>query len=632
MENEPTKRAWPRWLVPLGCCAAMLVLFAGLSISAALTKSATSDEPLHLACGLAKTFNGDFRMNAEDPALFGWLASLPFSRKSIELDSHMPIPKEMHDAYHSDQWYFAVVTLFRTPRNDGDAMIQRSRFVFAMIGMLLGGLIMLWSWQLAGASAAIIATAFFAFDPNFLGHAALVKNDVLMALAMGTMAWSLWRFGKTGLLRWMLLSALACAAAMNVKFSGVLCAPILIVVLLVRALLPQPWYFLGKLRTTVFQKLFISSSAILLAAIVAYAGIWVCYDLRYAPTASPGETLDSAPIVRRIKRDRIVARSNNDQNAGTDERIASEPNGLTVDWVLWADAHHVLPQAWLWGFLYTYATTILRNSYLLGTVSYQGWWYYFPCAVLFKTPTATLLAAVGAIAVLVISLIKLRGQSEKIQSISWTIAAMLIPPGIYFLLAMQSSMNLGLRHVLPIYPYIFVGVGAALAWVIDRWRRAGIAAASLLAVLVASETAAAYPDYIAFFNTPSGGSAGGFNLLGDSNLDWGQDLKLLAEWQRRVPQGTLYLNYFGGADPEFYGVHARALPGGWMFSPKYPFPSSTDTCYVAVSATNLQGIFYDEEERRGYQVLLDFRPSVILGGSIYIYQFPIPESMRKVRR
>lgn len=81
------------------------------------------------------------------------------------------------------------------------------------------------------------------------------------------------------------------------------------------------------------------------------------------------------------------------------------------------------------------------------------------------------------------------------------------------------------------------------------------------------ETLAGYPDYLAFFNLPSGGSRGGLSLLGDSNLDWGQDLPALADWQRQHPEPTLYLSYSGTADPAAYGIRYINLPGGYPYGP-----------------------------------------------------------------
>jgi hypothetical protein len=173
------------------------------------------------------------------------------------------------------------------------------------------------------------------------------------------------------------------------------------------------------------------------------------------------------------------------------------------------------------------------------------------------------------------------------------------------------------------YPLIYVAVGLVGAKFIAAQPRAGAIIATILLLGTAVETFTAYPDFIAFFNAPSGGERGGFHLLGDSNLDWGQDLPLLAKWQKSHRLKKLYLNYFGIADPEYYGIDATYIPGGWQFAehPKYFEPR--ESCYFAVSVTNLQGIFYNADDRNMYQILLDYKPIAILGGTIYIYDFPV---------
>jgi hypothetical protein len=176
---------------------------------------------------------------------------------------------------------------------------------------------------------------------------------------------------------------------------------------------------------------------------------------------------------------------------------------------------------------------------------------------------------------------------------------------------------------------------------VARWRVIGFVAAELLALGLLIETLAAYPNYLAFFNVFAGGSRGGFELLGDSNLDWGQDLKELAKWQKANPNRKLYLSYFGIADPEYYGVRATNLPGGYIFAtPRNPPrpPGPGEQAVLAVSATNLQGIYLPEGTpaqpgmRESYRQLLEHEPLAVLGGgSIYLYEYPLTSRTLKAR-
>ena len=126
--------------------------------------------------------------------------------------------------------------------------------------------------------------------------------------------------------------------------------------------------------------------------------------------------------------------------------------------------------------------------------------------------------------------------------------------------------------------------------------------------MLLAETLLAWPDYIAYFNFVVGGERGGIKLLSDSNLDWGQDLPTLAQWQKQHPDTPLALAYFGIVDPAFYGIRAVSLPPGT------PDPQITNGHIIALSATNLQGVYGE-----GYISYQSLHPIDILGGTIYLY-------------
>ncbi len=114
----------------------------------------------------------------------------------------------------------------------------------------------------------------------------------------------------------------------------------------------------------------------------------------------------------------------------------------------------------------------------------------------------------------------------------------------------------------------------------------------------------------------------------DSNLDWGQDLKRLAAWMRANGVARIKLSYFGSADPSYYGIDAEALPG-------YTSPHATHVVreirpgdVVAVSATNLQGVYVDPEDRPLLARFRALEPIGRAGWSILVYRadFAWPEA------
>ena len=114
----------------------------------------------------------------------------------------------------------------------------------------------------------------------------------------------------------------------------------------------------------------------------------------------------------------------------------------------------------MWGLLVQYAANIYRATFLMGVNSEFGPWYYFPMVMLFKTPVATLIGMIGAVVV-----IGLKRRAIH-REYAWTMLCLAVPPTIYFASAMASGVAAGIRHILPVYPAIFVGVGiaAAIVW------------------------------------------------------------------------------------------------------------------------------------------------------------------------
>jgi hypothetical protein len=195
-----------------------------------------------------------------------------------------------------------------------------------------------------------------------------------------------------------------------------------------------------------------------------------------------------------------------------------------------------------------------------------------------------------------------------------------VPVLIYGGIAIGGHLNLGVRHLFPIYPFIFLSVGVAFARFWEWKPKPARIATAVLAVGLAAETLAAMPNYIPFFNVAVGGSRGGLSLLTDSNLDWGQDLKLLAQWQQKHPGAHLYMCYFGRGDPRYYGIKAINLPGNEDDrNALEKMPALNEDDIVAISATCLQGTYFTPDLRSAYRVLREQEPFAVLGGSIYLY-------------
>jgi hypothetical protein len=187
---------------------------------------------------------------------------------------------------------------------------------------------------------------------------------------------------------------------------------------------------------------------------------------------------------------------------------------------------------------------------------------------------------------------------------------------------MSQRINIGHRHLLPLYPFVLVIAGrvAALAFPPRPGGAVPVLAVGALCLWQAVATAWAYPHYLAYFNEVAGGPSNGWRLLSDSNVDWGQGLKGLRQWMERTGVTRLKLAYFGTADVEYYGVDADRLPGYQPPPPSAMVREIRPGDIVAVSATLLQGLYVEEGMRPLMERLRSLAPVTVIGHSIFVYR------------
>ena len=230
-------------------------------------------------------------------------------------------------------------------------------------------------------------------------------------------------------------------------------------------------------------------------------------------------------------------------------------------------------------------------SYLLGQVGNQGWWYYFPVAFAVKSTVAALVGLA-----LLLALVWKHPQRRLIATI-------LFPALVYFGLSMTSHLNIGIRHLLPVYPFLYAATAAVLHEH-KRWKL-------ILPLAAALECAAIYPDYLSFFNLAAGGPVAGHRYLLDSNLDWGQDYKKLARYLKAQQVDHICLSYFANVDFPQYGFTQEPIPEGTQNSDRL-------NCVTVVSGTHLFGQLVGLER---FAWLRPVKPTAIIGHSLYVYDF-----------
>jgi hypothetical protein len=263
-------------------------------------------------------------------------------------------------------------------------------------------------------------------------------------------------------------------------------------------------------------------------------------------------------------------------------------------------------------------------TYLNGVTTPHGTWRYYPEVFALKTPIGSMLAILVA---LLGSLGKPRWWNDV-----WPL---LLPAVGYFAGMMYSNVDLGVRLILPVYPFLYVLASRLTASppLIDwRWHPGCVAAATAL-VLTAVSVMRLAPQQLAYFNEFAGGPAYGRHWLADSNLDWGQDLRSLKQEMDRRHVPIVYLSYYGTYEPEWYGLRYQFLPGYGRISDSPPsterVPADAPQKLAAISVNNLLGLYLENPDL--YAWLRNRHPSFRVGYSILVYDVTDdPEAIRRL--
>jgi hypothetical protein len=241
-------------------------------------------------------------------------------------------------------------------------------------------------------------------------------------------------------------------------------------------------------------------------------------------------------------------------------------------------------------------------SYLFGRISDSGWWYYFPAVLSVKWPAGTLIMLLAAIG---LAAWKRLRPSRDVRLEVWRL---LIPALVFFAFCMFARIDIGVRHLLPMFPSLFILVAVTLVRCAPKW----FVVAALVALIV--ESVAIYPNYLAFFNVLSGGPSNGPRILLDSNIDWGQDTKKLKTFLDARGIHRVCRVYFGNAILAHYGIEELPLPDA--NSPDAAKEIRDVDCMAAASVTPLYGLYVKGDP---YRWLRAREPIAKIGYSIYVY-------------
>jgi hypothetical protein len=563
-----------------------VAVYGALAISSMRRQSATFDEGSHLPAGYTYLKLGDHRLNPEHPPLMKALAALPLLFMDVTIK-----PDDEAWALRR-QWEFGKRFLYRW--NDADRLLFRGRLPIVALGALLGVSVFFWTRARYGLPAATLALFLCVLSPDVLAHGQLVTTDVGIALFMFLSVAAFDAASRRVSAGRLLLLGLAVGGAFATKFSAMVLLPILASLAVVAAVAPEPVTLAlpGRpVRTLVGRgpRLVAMAGVLGAAGVLALAVVWASYGFRSRLSSDPA-------VEAAFEWDRL------------------EPRGaLEKPLARLVRASGVLPEPFVFGFLRVFKHSERRPAFLLGRVSSEkGWWYFFPATFLLKTPVPLLVLLAVAFAV------------RRRQPRAWRDDMVLwLPVGIYATVVVARALNIGHRHLLPIYPFLFVAAGRAAAWAFPSAPARARGPALLVSALCgwhAVSTALVHPHYLAYVNELGGGPANGYRLFADSSLDWGQDLKNLKTYLQRRGIPQVKLSYFGSADPAYYAIPGEMLPSHMLPPPRETTREVKPGEILAVSATNLQGVYLPPEDQPLMARLREQAPIDNVGYSILIYR------------
>ena len=559
--------------------ASFSLVFYLISSMAARRKSPTYDEPVHLFAGYSYLKWGDFRINPEHPPLAKVLAALPLLALEIGSGSITRAQRDLVQQRKNHGWILA--DHFFSSDADAESLFFYAKLVMIGLAATLGIFVFLWARALFGFSAGIIALAIYSFDPNILAHSSIVHTDVPFALCFFAGTYFFWQTSNR--LTWvnLLCSSLFFALSSITKFSFVVILPIWAVLGAVRVFSSEPQQSQitsPEVVDRVSSKLVLLAIVLATAVCAAYLAVWTAYGFRFD----------------------AVAQQQGQMRVG---RLLSTESWLSP-WLVLNSKYFVLPEAWVYGLLDTFKD-LDRSSYFFGEISNDGSWLYFPIAFAVKTPLPTLLLMGAALG------LSFRGGVHKGEMF------LLVPVLIFFSVAVWSRLNIGVRHILPIYPFLFVWLGGTVKAIWVGKSRTGRLSLLFVGIWLLASCFKTYPDYLAFFNELAGGPENGRRVLVDSNLDWGQDLKGLKRWMDDHRLQKIQFAYFGTVDPSRYGINATPIPGSILPFWRGGKDNLSTSPYIAISATYLEGLYLEDKDT--YAAFRRKTPIASIGHSILVF-------------
>jgi hypothetical protein len=501
--------------LPLLLLCAILAVMTALLWGPMRDETATVDETTYMGGGYAYFKTGSCRMGEENPLLVQMILAAPMLAFDVHVSDQAqalmhgravsplgwrwnvtfaPVQQLFPDGvnwYHDsvpEAQYFGKILVY-DPANDAERLLFWARFTQLLMTLGTTVFVFFWAGQLTGNPwAGLMAAVLWAFNPVTLayGHLAITEPGISLTYAV-----AIWWFTRT----------VASPRPRNAFILGVLTALALQMKLLALILLPTYVALLALLWLRERKIAPVKQLAALAGLFLA--GGWIATMAVYFPHCGPPPPVDFGQALELRVPDwftslRPLLMPGEFAKAVTLKLLHSQSG---------------------------------QDAFLMGQWSKMGWWYYYPVVMWFKTPVPLLLlTAAGAVLLL-----------WRVRTVPYAALVPWAAAALYLLSALTSKIDIGVRHAMPVYPLLAVGVVDQLARLDRKWRIVAWAGGAWLVAIALF----AYPDYLPYCNVFAGGTANGYQNVIDSNYDWGQDGKRLKQWMADNHVDHIYLDFFG---------------------------------------------------------------------------------------
>jgi hypothetical protein len=529
--------------------------------------------------------HADYGLNPEHPPLVKLVAAVPLLNMQLKMPA-LQNRNFKHEAFLGGKGFIF--------KNDADAILFRARLAASIFTLVLALLVFLCAKEMFGAGAGFIALGLLVFDPNLIAHGPVVGTDAALSCLMFASVYAFYRYVKAPSISRLIVVGIAAGIALACKHTAILVFPILFLLAISEVLRKPKTTEIAQPPST-GKRIAQFAGALLVISAIALTILWASYGFRYAARAEGYQLNPPLPeFVQGLSRPREVK-------------------------LLQTVAHYkLLPESYIYGLADVRIMSDFYQSFLLGKIYPHGVWFYFPLAFLIKSSLSHLILL--ALAIYALAARRLRAWRE--------ILFLTIPPLFHLAIAMSSGMNIGVRHILPMYLFFAVLIGGATWKLIEGNRRWAYVVVVLL-VFQAISTTRVYPAYVAYANELWGGPANVHNLLSDSNSDWGQQLKSVKRYLDQRGTKDCWFIYFGEGviDYSYYGIPCKPLPTAdslWVNEPANAPPAIDGT--VLISAGDLSGFEFGPGALNPYEQFKSLKPTAVIDYGVFVYDghFEIP--------